>query len=119
MKKNYLIITLFIFIIVSWGWFLYVDNKPKTSVDIVEKVLINQDFSGLISTNGSITEESFPTYQSYFSGSERRINQFTVLEYDNDNLLIIRTTPGLVDNQIYIQDIIEVERSELESILMD
>lgn len=66
-KTNYVIVILALFLRGSWVWFLYVDNRPKTSADLVEYISINEDLSRLIATNASISEEDFHTYQNLFS----------------------------------------------------
>lgn len=116
-KRNYVIVILVLFLIGSWVWFIYVNNKPKTSVDLVEYISINEDLSGLIATNASISEEDFHAYQDFFSGEgPNKVSQYSILEY-NDNLLLIQTTPGLDNYQLYIQDMRIVELNEFQSIL--
>lgn len=101
----------------SWGWFLYVDNKPKTSVDLTEQMLISQDLSGLIAPNASISESDFESFQTYFSGEgSLEISQYTLLEYE-DNVFVIQTNPGLINNQLYIQDIKSVDVNKFKHIL--
>lgn len=101
----------------SWGWFLYVDNKPKTSIDLTEQMLISQDLSGLIAPNASISESDFESFRNYFSGEgPLKISQYTLLEYE-DNFLLIQTNPGLVNKQLYIQDIRSVDVNEFKHIL--
>lgn len=101
----------------SWGWFLYANNKPKTSVDLTEQMLISQDLSGLIAPNASISESDFESFQNYFlEEGPLKISQYTMLEYE-DNFLLIQTNPGLINNQLYIQDITSVEANEFKYIL--
>lgn len=118
MKKITIVTMIYTLLLLgSWGWFLYVENKPKTSVDLTEQMLISQDLSRLIAPNASVSESDFESFQNYFSGEgPLKISQYTLLEYE-DNFLLIQTNPGLINNQLYIQDIRSIETNEFKRIL--
>lgn len=120
-KKDYVIGILVLFLIGSWSWFMYVDQLPKSSVDLVEEIFINEGLSGLVAADAALSEEAFPIYQAYFSGEgPSKVSQYTVLEYnDEDHLLMIQTTPGLDNHQIYIRDMGRIDVNAFENILGD
>ncbi|WP_261766439.1 hypothetical protein [Halolactibacillus halophilus] len=41
---------------------MYIDNKPKTSVDLSEQMLISEDLSSLIAPNASISESDVESF---------------------------------------------------------
>lgn len=118
-KINYVIIIYTLLLIGSWGWFLYGENKPKTSVDLVDHMYINQEISSLITNNASVSEEDFNTFKNYFDGEDLlKVSQYTILKYE-DNFLLIETTPGLINNQLYIKNMRSIESNEFKRILED
>ncbi|MFD2043061.1 hypothetical protein ACFSTA_01925 [Ornithinibacillus salinisoli] len=123
-KQRYFIILLCVMLLASWGWFFYVNSKPKTSVDIVDSLLKNNSkeiLAELVGPRTQMKQEDIQKYKSYFSNEgPSTVKQFSFLEYDNnDDVLLIQTTPGLENHQIYIQDIMTIDRQIMELILKD
>lgn len=118
-KPYYVIVILSILLVGSWSWFIYINQKPKTTVDLVEHILMNESFSNLLDTDAQITEEDFNSYKSYFM-EMTGVQQFSIIEYNDPNqLLFMQTTPGTVDNQIYIQKLKIIQASDFEKLLQD
>lgn len=78
-------------------------------MDLVYRVLIDQSFEKLLFDGSTESgKEMFQEYETFFVDTfneERELQQYTVIKNPNGERLLIRTTPGKVNHQLYIQDV--------------
>ncbi|WP_027964908.1 hypothetical protein [Halalkalibacillus halophilus] len=121
MKSRHLSILLTILLTVSWIWFAYEDNKPKTSVDLVNYISVNEDgeLQDVILNDSSLESTDIENHVNYFQHSTQ-VSQFFIVKADHeDNSLLVETTPGLNSNKLHIKDIKEIDANALQEMLAE
>ncbi len=107
-KRTLFSLLIFILILfVQIGFLVVRLRKVTTSVDLVMRVTIDQSFESLIEESPEVGKEMFQKYERFFDNDTegRNIQQYTVIKNSDGEHLLIRTTPGLVNNQLLIQDV--------------
>lgn len=107
------LVILILALIAVTGYFLTIEHKVKTSVELFETVLIDQSFENLIEDSPEIEKDLFQEHEPFFMSDEITVSQYTVIDNQNDELLVIRTTPGLINHQLVIQEVKVIDSSIL------
>lgn len=112
--KILLFITLGLFV-GSWFWFIIQNAKPKSVVDIVNKMVSEETIADLSYAEGAGSEEDLILLQDYRFGQDNVFyNQYFVLDKDGEDILLVETTSGLVNNELQIKSVKEIDRSIYE-----
>ncbi|RPF51117.1 hypothetical protein [Aquisalibacillus elongatus] len=120
-KTHFLNIILIIMLFTSWIWFALDDNKPKTSADLVNYLLVNDndDLEDVIQRDSSLEGKDIKNRKEYFQNSTE-ITQFFIVEANHkESPLLIETTPSLINNKLLIKDIKEINMNTLQNILTE
>ncbi|TLQ40398.1 hypothetical protein FEZ33_08425 [Ruoffia tabacinasalis] len=98
-------------------WFLVQDSKPKTALELVDRMASEETIRDRFS-EGADTEENVELLSNYrFNNITINVSQYFVMDVGDDNVLIVETTAGLIDNELYIEDLLEIDRETLEEFL--
>ena len=98
-------------------WFLVQDSKPKTALELVDRMASEETIRDRFS-EGADTEENVELLSNYrFNNITINVSQYFVMDVGDDNVLIVETTAGLIDNELYIEDLLEIDREILEEFL--
>ncbi|WP_193769031.1 hypothetical protein, partial [Metasolibacillus meyeri] len=62
-----------------------------------------------------LTEENYKDIKEFVSKFDQTISQFTVIE-SGENILILETTPQIVDNRLKIKDVKKISKEDFEKI---
>lgn len=103
------IVTIVIGYVVIQG---YSDAQPKTSIDLVMK-LETTEIESYDDYSLGLTENDYKEIKDFVLKSGISISQFTILERENE-VLILETTPGIVDNRIKIKNVRKISKEDFE-----
>ncbi|MGX7196859.1 hypothetical protein [Enterococcus olivae] len=67
----------------------------------------------MIEDSPEIEKDLFQEHEPFFMSDEITVSQYTVIDNQNDELLVIRTTPGLINHQLVIQEVKVIDSSIL------
>ncbi|SHG71609.1 hypothetical protein [Ornithinibacillus halophilus] len=114
------LILILLLLLFSWNiWVFYQNSKPKTSADLLQELLNNNKYESLILNEGNRKEEIPNKIRNIKSNhaveAPQKVYQFAIYEYDNQ-VLLVETTPDLVNHQLYIKNVMYISKSEFEKI---
>jgi hypothetical protein len=118
-RKTIGIALLIISIIGLGAWIIFENSKPQTSAELLDEMMISEDLAGdLAFSEDTDDEQTIDIISNYFpleDGSQ--ISQFFTLDSGDDTVLLVETTPGLVDGQLQIKHAREINRDIYEDLM--
>lgn len=118
-RKTIGIALLIISIIGLGAWIIFENSKPQTSAELLDEMMISEDLAGdLAFSEDTDDEQTIDIISNYFpleDGSQ--ISQFFILDSGDDTVLLVETTPGLVDGQLQIKHAREINRDIYEDLM--
>ena len=118
-RKTIGIALLIISIIGLGAWIIFENSKPQTSAELLHEMMISEDLAGdLAFSEDTDDEQTIDIISNYFpleDGSQ--ISQFFTLDSGDDTVLLVETTPGLVDGQLQIKHAREINRDIYEDLM--
>jgi len=106
-RTLFLLCSTIVVLLIRIGTDAVLQRRVKNSADLVMLVTIDQSFENLIEESPEVGKKMFQTYERFFDNNieGRYIQQYTVIKNSDGERLLIRTTPGTVNHQLYIQDV--------------
>lgn len=118
-RKTIGIVLLVISIIGLGAWIIFENSKPQTSAELLDEMMISEDLAGDLAfsedTDNEQTIDIISNYLPLEDGSQ--ISQFFTLDSGDDTVLLVETTPGLVDGQLQIKHAREINRDIYEDLM--
>ncbi|MER2063709.1 MAG: hypothetical protein ABS873_03600 [Alkalibacterium sp.] len=118
-RKTIGIALLVISIIGLGAWIIFENSRPQTSAELLDEMMISEDLAGDLSfsedTDNEQTVDIISNYLPLEDGSQ--ISQFFTLDSGDDTILLVETTPGLVDGQLQIKHAREIDRDVYEDLM--
>ncbi|WP_208560073.1 hypothetical protein [Marinilactibacillus kalidii] len=110
------VIILLILFAGSWLWFIVQDSKPKSVVDVVNTIVSEESTANMSYKQGADTQENIDLLLEYRNlTGYLHYNQYFVLDKGGEEVLLVETTPGLVDNALEIKSVKEINREIYEN----
>lgn len=104
-KKLNVFIYLFLLVLIVWKVVdIYQNNKPKTSADLSTELMLGKEESLVYNDDQQVLEDLKEHVAFFENGGPTRTYQYTVFEH-GDEIMLLETTPGLVNNQLQIKRI--------------
>lgn len=118
-RKTIGIALLIISIIGLGAWIIFENSKPQTSAELLDEMMLSEDLAGDLAfsedTDNEQTVDIISNYLPLEDGSQ--ISQFFTLDSGDDTVLLVETTPGLVDGQLQIKHAREIDRDVYEDLM--
>jgi hypothetical protein len=116
MKKfsNVLVIIAALIFMVYTAFDIYKSFQPKTSIDLVRK-FCNIDVQDYDKYAIDLDKDDYAYIKEFSASSHSNISQYTVIQL-NDDVLILKTTPGIVDNRIKVTEVKKISEKDFEKI---
>jgi len=118
-RKTIGIVLLVISIIGLGAWIIFENSRPQTSAELLDEMMISEDLAGDLAfsedTDNEQTVDIISNYLPLEDGSQ--ISQFFTLDSGDDTVLLVETTPGLVDGQLQIKHAREIDRDVYEDLM--
>ncbi|GEK90301.1 hypothetical protein SAMN04488100_1564 [Alkalibacterium putridalgicola] len=118
-RKTIGIALLIISIIGLGAWIIFENSRPQTSAELLDEIMIFEDLAGDLSfSEATDNEQTVDIISNYLPIEDSsHISQFFTLDSGDDTVLLVETTPGLVDEQLQIKHAREIDRDVYEDLM--
>ncbi|SFC59591.1 hypothetical protein SAMN04488102_11226 [Alkalibacterium subtropicum] len=118
-RKTIGIALLVISIIGLGAWIIFENSRPQTSAELLDEMMISEDLAGdLAFSEDTDNEQTVDIISNYLPiEDDSQISQFFTLDSGDDTVLLVETTPGLVDGQLQIKHAREIDRDVYEDLM--